>query len=194
MGEPGDDLDAATESEDKRVALLIAILALFLAISEAGAKKAEHSSTEFNIESSDLYNYYQTKRVRAAVAETAAKSLEASLPGVSDDKAKAALEAQVSAFKAQVDQIDKDPKSPQNSLEKLQERAKEATETRESWNRKLEHFEYSSGCFQISIVLASAAIITGVAALAWISGLLGVIGLVLLAFGYFAPTVLTFLG
>ena len=41
MGEPGNELDEATESEDKRVALLIAVLALFLALSEAGAKKAD---------------------------------------------------------------------------------------------------------------------------------------------------------
>jgi hypothetical protein len=43
-------------------------------------------------------------------------------------------------------------------------------------------------------VLASAAIITGIAALMWVSIGLGAIGAVLMAFGYFAPTVLAFLG
>ena len=52
---------------------------------------------------------------------------------------------------------------------------------------------FASGALQISIVLASASIISGVAALAWIAGLLGVAGAVLMAFGYFAPTVLAFL-
>ena len=44
------------------------------------------------------------------------------------------------------------------------------------------------------IVLASAAIITGISALIWFSAGLGVIGAALIAFGFFAPTVLTFIG
>ena len=194
MGEPGNTLDDATESEDKTVALLIAILALFLALSEAGAKKAEHLSTEKNIESSDLYNFYQAKKARSTVVETAEKGFEAIAPTVTDEKAKEGVEKQIAAWKAQVAKFEHDPDKPEDSLEKIQERAKEANETRELSNQKLEHFEYASGALQISIVLASAAIITGVAALAWIAGLLGLIGGVLMAFGYFAPTVLTFLG
>ena len=194
MGEPGNTLDEATESEDKTVALLIAVLALFLALSEAGAKKAEHHSTEKNIEASDLYNFYQAKKARATVVETAEKGLEALAPTVSDEKAKEGVEKQIAAWKAQVAKFDSDPQKPEDSLEKIQERAKDAGEERETWNHKLEHFEFASGALQIAIVLASAAIITGVAALAWISGLLGVIGAVLIGFGYLAPTVLTFLG
>jgi hypothetical protein len=194
MGEPGNQLDDATESEDKRVALLIAILALFLALSEAGAKKAEHLSTEKNIEASDLYNFYQAKKARATIVETADQALEALAPTVTDDKAREGVEKQIAAWKAGVARFENDPKKPQDSLEKIQDRANEANEARETSNHKLEHFEYASGALQISIVLASAAIITGVAALAWVAGLLGLVGAVLMAFGYFAPTVLTFLG
>ena len=194
MGEPGNTLDEATESEDKTVALLIAVLALFLALSEAGAKKAEHLSTEKNIEASDLYNFYQAKKARATIVETAAKSFEALAPTIADEKAKEGVEKQIAEWKAAVAKFENDPKKPEDSLEKIQDRAKEANEARELSNHKLEHFEFASGALQISIVLASAAIITGVAALAWIAGLLGVIGGVLMAFGYFAPTVLTFLG
>jgi hypothetical protein len=194
MGEPGNQLDDATESEDKRVALLIAILALFLALSEAGAKKAEHLSTEKNIEASDLYNFYQAKKARATIVETADQALEALAPTVTDDKAREGVEKQIAAWKAVVARFENDPKKPQDSLEKIQDRANEANEARETSNHKLEHFEYASGALQISIVLASAEIITGVAALAWVAGLLGLVGAVLMAFGYFAPTVLTFLG
>lgn len=49
------------------------------------------------------------------------------------------------------------------------------------------HFELASASLQIAIVLASAEIITGVMALAWISGGLGVIGLAFSLIGYFAP-------
>ena len=52
---------------------------------------------------------------------------------------------------------------------------------------KYHHYEIASAAFQIGIVLASAAVITSIAALAWIAGGLGVIGLGLLALGLFAP-------
>ena len=39
------------------------------------------------------------------------------------------------------------------------------------------NYEFASAAFQIGIVLASAEVITGMVALAWLSGLLGVLGL-----------------
>lgn len=187
-----EELEKATESEDKTVALLIAVLALFLALAEAGGKNAEHSSTEHNIEASDLYNYYQAKRIRSTVVETATQQLEANVDGITDEKTKGAVEKQIDDWKAQVARYEKDPKHPEDSMDAILERAKDATEHREKSNQKLDHFEYASGALQIAIVLASASIITGVAILAWISGILGIIGAVLMGFGYLAPTVLPF--
>jgi Domain of unknown function (DUF4337) len=191
MAEP---LEDAVESEDKKVALIIAILALFLALAEAGAKNAEHHSTEQNILSSDLFNFYQAKKLRSTIAETAAQTLEAERAGAADPKAQDAMEKQIGDWKAVVAKFEKDPKNPEDSLDAIQERAKAAAERRELSNHKLEHFEYASGALQIAIVLASAAIITGVGMLAWFATGLGVIGAVLMALGYFAPTALAFLG
>jgi hypothetical protein len=194
MGEPGNTLDDATESENKSVALMIAVLALFLALSEAGAKKAEHHSTEKNIEASDLYNFYQARKVRMSLFETSEKAFEAISPIITDEKAKAGVEKQIGAWKAAAAKFENNPERPEDNLEKIQERAKEAGEARELWNKRLEHFEFASGALQISIVLASAAIISGVSALAWGAGVLGILGAVLMAFGYLAPNVLSFLG
>ena len=191
MAEP---LEDAVESKDKKVALLIAILALFLALAEAGAKNAEHRATEFNIESSDLYNFYQAKKVRQSIAETAAETLEAERGVASDPQVQAAVDKQIASWKAAAAKFDKDPKKPEDSLEAIQERAAQAGERRELSNRKLEHFEYSSGALQIAVVLASAAIITGVAALAWVAGALGLIGAALLGLGHLAPMLLPFFG
>jgi hypothetical protein len=191
MAEP---LEDAVESEDKKVALLIAILALFLALAEAGAKNAEHHATDLNIESSDLYNFYQAKKVRSSIDETAAQTLEAERGVSSDPQVQAAFDKQIAAWKAAMANFERDPKNPEDSLAAIQERAKQANEGRELYNRKLEHYEYSSGALQIAVVLASAAIITGVAALAWIAGGLGLIGAALLGLGHLAPTLLPFFG
>ena len=191
-----EELEKAVEAEgeDKKVALLIAILALFLALSEAGAKKAEHHSTEKNIEASDLYNFYQAKKARSTIYEAAAQGLEATSGGVTDEKTHAAIEKQIGDWKATIARFEKDPKKPEDSLDKIQERANEANEERELSNHKLEHFEFASGALQISIVLASASIISGVAVLAYLAGALGLIGAALMALGYIAPTLLSFLG
>jgi hypothetical protein len=188
--------DSAVEAKekDRRAAIVIAILALFLALAEAGAKKADHISTEKNIESSDLFNFYQAKKIRSTIAETASQTLESQLPGVTDEKARDALEKQVADFKATAAQFEHDPKKPEDSLEAIQDRANEAGEARELANRRLEHYELGSGAVQIAIVLASAAIITGVGALMWFSVALGAVGVVLMALGFFAPTMISFIG
>ena len=55
---------------------------------------------------------------------------------------------------------------------------------------KYHHFELASAAFQIGIVLASATIITGIIALAWISGLLTLAGIAFTALGIFMPHLL----
>jgi Domain of unknown function (DUF4337) len=190
-------MSEATESaleakeKDRRAALVIAILALFLALSEAGARKAEHISTEKNIESSDLFNFYQAKKIRSTIFEAASAMLESERAGISDPKAQEAFERQIAEFKARVAQIDVDPKKPEDSLEVIQERANQATGDRELADRRLEHYELGSGLFQIAIVLASASIITGIAGLMWLTIALGAVGAIVMAFGFFAPTVIT---
>jgi Domain of unknown function (DUF4337) len=184
----------AVESKNKKVALIIAILALFLALAEAGGKNAQHRSTEHNIEASDLYSFYQAKKIRSSIAESAAAALEVNRLAVADPKVQEAMDKQIEVWKGTVTRLEKDPKTPQDSMEAILERAKAASEGRELSNHRLEHYELSSGLLQIAIVLASAAIITGIAALIWLSVGLGVIGAGLMAFGFLAPTVLPFLG
>jgi len=105
--------DSAVEAKEKSraVALVIAILALLLALAEAGAKNAQHLSTEKNIESSDLFNFYQAKRIRSTVVETAAATLEAQKSAVTDPKAQEAFEKQIADFKATAARYEKTRRS-----------------------------------------------------------------------------------
>ena len=95
------------------------------------------------------------------------------------------MDKQIAAWKGRIAHYETDKK---DGTEALMERAKATAEGRELSNHRLEHYEYASGLLQIAIVLASAAIITGIATLMWVSVGLGAIGAVLMAFGYFAPT------
>jgi hypothetical protein len=52
---------------------------------------------------------------------------------------------------------------------------------------KYHHFEVASAALEIGIVLASAAIITGMMALTWIAGGLGLVGLTFMGIAILAP-------
>ena len=194
MSDDPAEMAVEAKEKDRRAALLIALLALLLALSEAGAKRAQHLSTEKNIESSDLFNFYQAKKIRSSMAETGAGILEAQKSAVTDPKVADAFAKQIEAFNATVARFEHDPKKPEDSLDSIQERAKTAVEERELANHRLERYEFGSGLAQIAIVLASAAIITDIGALLLLSLGLGALGAVLSALGFFAPTALAFLG
>jgi hypothetical protein len=103
-------LEDAIEAKDKHVALLIAILALFLALSEAGGKNAQHRSTEQNIEASDLYNFYQAKKIRASMVESDVAQMEISRQAASDPKVQEAMDKQIAAWKSMISHYETDKK------------------------------------------------------------------------------------
>jgi hypothetical protein len=99
---------------------------------------------------------------------------------------KAALQKQIDDWQKTAARYRSEPETGEGT-EQLAERAKHAEEERDLATAKYHHFELASAAFQISIVLASATIITGMAALAWIAGMLTLGGVVISAFGILAP-------
>ena len=69
----------------------------------------------------------------------------------------------------------------------LRAKAQAAEHKRDLALARYHHYEVASAAFQIGIVLASAEVITGMIALAYFSGLLGVAGLAFTAIGLWAP-------
>ena len=76
---------------------------------------------------------------------------------------------------------------PAKAASSLRARAKEAEDKRELALARYHQYEVASAAFQIGIVLASAEVITGMIALVYLSGLLGVLGLAFTAIGLWAP-------
>jgi hypothetical protein len=172
--------------ENRKIALLIAVIALFLALSETLGKGAQTESISKNVEASNLWAFFQAKSIRRTVVEATSDQARLSLGMMGDDAAKAALQKQIEAWQKTAARYRSEPETREGS-EQLAERAKHAEEERDHALAKYHHFELASGAFQIGIVLASATIITGMFALAWISGLLALTGIVFTALGLFAP-------
>ena len=175
-------------SENRKIALLIAVIALFLALSETLGKGAQTESIAKNVEASNLWAFFQAKSIRRTVVQTAADQGKIGL-GAGDASTKAALQKQIDDWQKTAARYRSEPETGEGT-EQLSERAKHAEEERDLATAKYHHFELASGAFQISIVLASATIITGIVALAWISGVLTLAGIVFTVLGMFAPHVL----
>jgi hypothetical protein len=171
--------------ENRKIALLIAVIALFLALSETLGKGAQTESIAKNVEASNLWAFFQAKSIRRTVVQTAADQGKLGL-GAADDSAKTALQKQIDDWQKTAARYRSEPETGEGT-EQLSERAKHAEEGRDLATAKYHHFELASAAFQIGIVLASATIITGMMALAWISGALTIAGIAFTAFGMFAP-------
>ena len=172
--------------ENRKIALLIAVIALFLALSETLGKGAQTELIAKNVEASNLWAFFQAKSIRRTVVQTVSDQAKLSLGVMGDDAAKAALRKQIEDWQKTAARYRSEPETGEGT-EQLSERAKHAEEERDLATAKYHHFELASGAFQIAIVLASATIITGIIGLAWISGLLAVAGLFFTALGMFAP-------
>ncbi len=175
--------------ENKKIALLIAVIALCLALSETLGKGAQTESISLNVEASNLWAFFQAKSIRRTVVQTAADQGKLALGSSSDDATKAALQKQIDDWTKTAARYRSEPETGEGT-EQLAERAKHAEEERDLATAKYHHYELASAAFQIGIVLASATIITGMIALAWISGLLTIAGIGMTALGVYAPHLL----
>ena len=174
---------------NKKIALLIAVLALFLAISETLGKGAQTESISKNVEAANLWAFFQAKSIRRTVVLTAAEQGKLTLAGATDDAMKATVQKQVDDWTKTAQRYRSEPETGEGT-EQLAEKAKHAEHERDEATAKYHHFELASAAFQIGIVLASATIITGMIALAYVGGVLTIAGLIMTALGLWWPHLL----
>jgi hypothetical protein len=175
--------------ENKKIALLIAVIALFLALSETLGKGAQTEAISKNVEASNLWAFFQAKSIRRTTVQVAAEQGKISLGSAADDATKVALQKQIEDWQKTAARYRSEPETGEGT-EQLAARAKHAEHERDEAAAKYHHFEIASAAFQIAIVLASATIITGIIALSWISGLLTLAGIAITALGLYAPHLL----
>jgi Domain of unknown function (DUF4337) len=171
---------------NRKIALLIAVIALFLSLSETLGKGAQTESISKNVEASNLWAFFQAKSIRRTTVQTAAEGLKITSALLSDEALKAAAAKQLEDWQKTAARYRSEPETGEGS-EQLAARAKHAEEERDLAAAKYHHFELASAAFQIAIVLASATIITGILALASVSGVLALAGIAFTAIGLFAP-------
>ena len=178
---------------NKKIALIISVLALCLAFSETFGKSAQTNALNLQIEASNLWNFMQAKTIRRTftIVQGEAAAIEAAT--TTDEIRKAALNKQIGEWKKTADRYRSEPEAGGGKGEgtvELMRRALEKEKERDLQFNKYHNFEFASAAFQIGIVLASAAVITNMIGLAYAAIGVGLIGMVLTGAGLLAPDVL----
>lgn len=179
------------DTANKKVALLISVLALILAFSETFAKSAQTSALSYYIEASNLWSFYQAKTIRMTTVQTIAEAAEVEVGFASPPARKAAIQERIDKWNKIAARYNSEPDKQEGRTE-LSRRAREAEQKRVISMASYHHYEIASAAIQIAIVLASAEIITGIVALTWIAGGLGIVGVVFCLIGFFAPMAVHF--
>jgi hypothetical protein len=196
MAEAHEQIEQAEQAEhagrsNKQIALLISVLALFLAFSETLGKAAQTEGISLNIKASDTWNFFQAKTIRQTTLRTAAEAMTAELGQAPNEEARAVMTKQIEAWRATVARYESDPKEKDGRKE-LREMAEQYEHERDTKLASHHHYETASAALQIGIVMASAAVITGMNVLAFAAGGLGILGLVFMAIGLWAPHAMHF--
>ena len=191
MAEAHEQLEHAEHAEhaagaNRKIALLIAVMALFLAFSETLGKSANTEAITLNIKASDTWSFFQAKTIRRTVVQAAAEEMKVDVARVSDAAAKAAMTRQIDEWEKTAARYRSEPETREGTTE-LMERAKEAEHERDTALARYHNYEIASAAFQIGIVLCSAAVITSMVILAWLAGEIAVLGIVFMGLGLLAP-------
>jgi len=174
---------------NKKIALLIAIIALCLALSETLGKGAQTESISKNVEASNLWAFFQAKSIRRTQIQTAAEQGKLTLAATTDEATKAAISKQIDDWTKTAARYRSEPETGEGT-EQLAKRAKDAEHERDEATAKYHHYEIASAAFQIAIVLASATIITSIIVLSWGAMGLMLIGIAMTALGLYSPHLL----
>jgi ABC-type multidrug transport system fused ATPase/permease subunit len=174
------------EGSNKKIALLVAVLAALLAISEMGGKSSQTNALASHIDGSNLWNFFQAKTIRQTTMRTAAEEAEATFKD-SPQGMPTAMKAQTERWRQTAQRYETEPETGEGRKE-LMARAKIKEEHRDRSLAAYHMFEYASAAFQLAIVLAGAAALTSVMWLTVVSVGLGVVGFAFTLLAFLAPT------
>jgi hypothetical protein len=191
------------DSTNRKVALLIAVIALFLAFSETLGKSAQTAALSYNVEASNLWAFYQAKTIRQTALQAAAELLKFDRMKIdgetSPDALKKAMTDRLDTCQKTVARYESEPRQREVRKEadlnppygegrrELMALALAAERKRDTAMERYHHYEVASAAFQIGIVLASATVITGMLLLTWLAIALACGGLAFTAIGFFIP-------
>ena len=166
----------------KIVALCVAVYAVILALAAAGGNNASKDMLMEQQKASNDWNRYQAKAIREALYLNDQEKLEFELAkgGINTD-ARKKLEEMAARIKAKLQEYKRDK-------EDIMASAREHEKARDEAHQRDPYFDFAEVALQISIVLASVAMLANKRWAFYASIVLAIMGMALTANGYFMVT------
>ncbi len=179
-------LEHALESHEggrhnRRAAIIIAVMAAFLALTEFAEKDAQTNYLASHILASDTWAQYQAKSIRQTVLSAEADML-ASDPKAATD---AAIQGRIAAARSRAERMRSEPRA--DGMEQLVQRAHAIEHERDHELHRKDILEIASGGLQIAIVLASISIVLDMPLLMWGAVALGLASAIYGLYGGISP-------
>ncbi len=138
---PHEQAEAAEAAEqhpgnNRKIALLIAVLAFCLAVSETLSKSAQTTALSQNIEAANLWAFFQGKTARMTTIVAQADTMEILIPLATDADHKKVMQAQVERWRKDAARYDDEAG---DGRKQLTERAKVAEERRDKAEAQHHH-------------------------------------------------------
>ncbi|HAM51577.1 MAG TPA: hypothetical protein DCP92_13145 [Nitrospiraceae bacterium] len=164
----------------KRTALITAIFAVILAIASLGGNKSSKEMLMSQQQSSDQWAFYQAKVIREHLYRNEKLRLEADLIERGDTMKPEAR----SHYQTLMKKLGEEEVRYDSEKKELEQEAKKLEHERDINRDKLPYFEYAEVLLQISIVLASIAILSSLHAIFYFSVIAASLGTLLTLNGY----------
>lgn len=183
------------ELRDRWLGVYIGVIALFLAICTMLGNNATKDAARFNIEASNAWSFFQAKNLRRQIIRLQIDQLDLDLAGNPSmpEAARKAYAKKIEDYRA-LDKVLTSDLERKEGLDELFAKAKGLEAERDLALKQDPYYDWAQTFLQIAIVLASVCLITGTMWLLYLSGGLGLLGVLLLANGYTLAVKLPFLG
>jgi len=181
-----DEVPELPEKSNRKIALFITTLALLFALAELGAKSSQTDAIAYNVNAADTWAFYQAKSIKQTTLRTAADSMEAGIDANTSPEVLAKQKKMIADWRATADRYETDPAKGEGKKE-LTEKALAFEHQRDAAMEHYHGYEIAGVILQISVVLASTSVVTGMSLFVILSIFGGALGVVLTAIAAFAP-------
>lgn len=184
-----------SDHKSRWIGIYVGVLAVLLAICTMGGGNAAKDAMRAHLEAANTWAFFQAKNIRRSLYAVAADDLDLLVKAnpAMPSEARAAMEAKIKTYRADVERYSSDKKTNEG-LDELFQKAKEIETERDTALRKDPYFDLSQALLQIAIVLASVALIADMNVLLGFSIVLGAAGTALMVNGFLLLAKLPMLG
>ena len=158
-------LEQARDRYAKRVALLTAVYAVFLAITSLGGNNAAKEMMLAQQQVTDQWAFYQSKAMREHLYKSQRQQLEAQLLERREHMGVTARER----YERLIREMAAEERRYRDEKKGIEKAAKELEATRDRNMAKDPYFDYAEVLLQIAIVMASIAILSSSRPVLWLS-------------------------